>query len=79
MLQVVAEVKEWFIEDAWSDNGDADAFQNDGEENTGAVRRLEANWKRFEQGGHKRPPLKQPRKSRKKAKEFHSEDEGKKV
>ena len=45
MLLAVAEVKGWRVEDAW----DADAP----EDQWGAVRRLEENWKAFERGGHK--------------------------
>ncbi|GBE77438.1 hypothetical protein SCP_0103130 [Sparassis crispa] len=56
MLRTVAEVKGWTVEDAWNDGldgvGDEDRW--------GAVRRLEANWRRFEKGGHQ-PNRKKPR------------------
>ena len=46
MLLAVAEIKGWRVEDAW----DADADMP--EDQWGAVRRLEENWKAFERGGH---------------------------
>ena len=44
MLAIVAEEKGWPIEQSWEDDCP--------EEKWGAVRRLEANWQRFERGGH---------------------------
>lgn len=47
MLQTVADVKGWRIEDAWDDS-----YAAAPEAEWGAVRRLEENWKLFERGGH---------------------------
>ncbi|KAI0361045.1 Metallo-dependent hydrolase [Trametes cingulata] len=47
MLRTIAEVKGWRVEDAWDE-----AYEDAPEEEWGAVRRLEENWKVFVRGGH---------------------------
>jgi hypothetical protein len=56
----VAEVKGWHVED--DDWGDDDSDVAGHSEDWGAVRRLEANWRRFERAGWVR---KEKRKARK--------------
>ncbi|KAL4246331.1 Metallo-dependent Hydrolase/TatD-type [Abortiporus biennis] len=57
MLRIIAEVHRWKIEDNWMYSHD-DA---DREDDWGAVRRLEENWKRFQQGGHNRSEFVKPK------------------
>jgi len=53
MLNTVSEIKGWPIEQEWIDDGDADGDTRIPEEEWGAVRRLEENWKAFVKGGHR--------------------------
>jgi hypothetical protein len=62
MLKAVSEIKGWPIEQEWIDDEDldgADGRSKIPENEWGAVRRLEANWKAFLKGGH-RPEQKVP-------------------
>lgn len=50
MLQTIARVKHWFMEEHWTEDLDEDQW--------GAVRKLEENWKAFQRGSHKPYPSK---------------------
>ncbi|KAH9897885.1 hypothetical protein C8Q73DRAFT_682898 [Cubamyces lactineus] len=52
MLCAVAAVKGWRVEDGWDGVTDAADVPEKEEDEWGAVRRLEKNWKLFERGGH---------------------------
>ncbi|TBU49974.1 TatD DNase family Scn1 [Dichomitus squalens] len=67
MLQTIAEVKGWRVEDAW--DADADAP----EDRWGAVRRLEENWRAFERGGH-RPSVKRKQRRDRAIEEWEAEN-----
>lgn len=45
MLAIVSDLKGWVIEQSWEDNIPVEQW--------GAVRKLESNWQRFQQGEHK--------------------------
>ena len=68
MLKTVSEIKGWPIEQEWIDGGIP-------ENEWGAVRRLEANWKAFVKGGH-RPEKKVLSKFKRFQKDWVSDDEG---
>ncbi|KAF9650531.1 Metallo-dependent hydrolase [Thelephora ganbajun] len=56
MLNTVSEIKGWPIEQEWIDEEDTDGVNTRPkipEEEWGAVRRLESNWKAFLRGGHR--------------------------
>ena len=47
MLNLVAEIKGWHVEDRWEDELEPDQW--------GAVRKLEENWRLFQRGNHPCP------------------------
>ena len=51
MLKVVAQVKGWTVESHW-DYSEVEDGQKERQESWGAVKRLEENWKIFQQGNH---------------------------
>jgi len=71
MLNIVSEIKGWPIEQEWID---VDSGSKIPEEEWGAVRRLEANWKAFVRGGH-RPEKKVPSKFKRFQNDWVSDDE----
>ena len=56
MVQLLAEVRGWPIEQEWVEEVEPEA--------RGVVRRLEDNWKRFRKGSHRPPESKRRRKKR---------------
>lgn len=78
MVGHIAEVRGWRVEEeTWT--SDTDAQRDDGApsahgDDWGVVRRLEANWRAFQIGGHKSPAGK-PRK-KKKVHEWLSSSDG---
>ncbi|KAJ3539097.1 hypothetical protein NM688_g6414 [Phlebia brevispora] len=68
MLQMVAEVKGWTLEDTWED----DVLP----EQWGAVRRVEENWRLFEKGDHR--PIRKKDKRKLLLEDWESDEEDKK-
>lgn len=68
MLQMVAEVKGWMLEDTWED----DVLP----EQWGAVRRVEENWRLFEKGDHR--PIRKKDKRKLLLEDWESDEEDKK-
>lgn len=66
MLQIVAEVKGWTVEDTWEETIPPDQW--------GAVRKLEHNWKMFKGGGHQ--PVRKNDKRNPLPEDWESGDEG---
>lgn len=66
MIQTVARVKGWSVEEEWVDNLE--------EADWGAVRLLEENWKAFKAGNHIVPPRKN-RKSQNTEEDWSSEED----
>jgi hypothetical protein len=57
MMCIMAQARGWRIEDEsekWDDAITDEDVANGHGEHWGAVRRLEANWKRFVRGGHRK-------------------------
>ena len=81
MLKTVSEIKGWPIEQEWVDDEDPasiDTRPRIPENEWGAVRRLEANWKAFVTGGH-RPEKKVLSKFKRFQKDWVSDDEAEQV
>ncbi|KAF8324066.1 TatD DNase family Scn1 [Clavulina sp. PMI_390] len=73
MLEVVAEIRGWRIEQTEEEVLDASHDNAQGGEGMGAVRRLMLNWELFVNGGHKPFPVKDSGKVRKRNKFPHEE------
>lgn len=65
MIQTIADVKGWTVEDRWDDNATSDSW--------GVVRRLENNWKTFQKGGH--APIRKKDKRRLLLEDWESDEE----
>jgi hypothetical protein len=79
MLCRVSDVRGWHVErDIWPSSADpqeSPAIAGSHGENWGTIRRLEANWRVFEAGGHKSPTGKLRRKDDLQKRESSSGDD----
>ncbi|KAJ3573544.1 hypothetical protein NP233_g2364 [Leucocoprinus birnbaumii] len=64
MVKDIAEIKEWTVEDSWSEELE--------EEKWGIVRHLKENWKRFREGNHIPPSQRKSVRHHKKVDRYHS-------